>query len=213
MGVQVHWIIRSSGIGPTWVAPPYVTPFKIWLESLLLTRFLTWFSPSIWGEADGYGLIRRFLHGTWLGRKLVSGFWFVLGDDVVQLMGYDKHSETKKLKPRNHPFWIASGLSINNYDTEFFALVRDGKIKIYVGDITHLSRRMVHLSDGSFLPADCLICSTGWIQQPPIKFLPEGIEAELGLHHYSAKEPELARKADTVILSKFPRLRTSRRGT
>jgi hypothetical protein len=206
MGVQVHWIIRSSGIGPTWVAPPYVTPFKIWLESLLLTRFLTWFSPSIWGEADGYGLIRRFLHGTWLGRKLVSGFWFVLGDDVVQLMGYEKHPETKKLKPWNHPFWIASGLSINNYDTEFFALVRDGKIKVYVGDITHLSHRTVHVSDGTSLLVDSLICSIGWIQRPAIKFLPEGIDAELGLPHYSAKEPELTKKADTVILSQFPRL-------
>lgn len=134
-----------------------MTPFKIWLEFLILTRFLTWFSPSIWGDADGYA-------------------------------------------------WIRRGLSINNYDTEFFVLVRDGKIKIYVGDITHLSRRMVHLSDGIFLPADCLTYSTGWIQQSSIKFLPEGIEAELGLPHYSAKEPELTKKADTVILSKFPRL-------
>jgi hypothetical protein len=205
-GVQVHLIIRSSGIGPVWVAPPYVTPFKIWLESLILTRFLTWFSPSIWGDADGYGWIRGVLHGTWLGRKLVSGFWFVLGDDVVNLMGYDKHPETKKLKPWNHVFWIASGLAISNYDTEFFALVRDGKIKVHVGDITHLSQRMVHLSDGSSLPADSLICSTGWIQKPPVKFLPEGIDAELGLPHYSAKEPELANKADAVILSEFPRL-------
>jgi hypothetical protein len=205
-GVQVHWIIRSSGIGPTWVAPPYVTPFKIWLESLILTRFLTWFSPSIWGDADGYGWIRRFLHGTWLGRKLVSGFWFVLGDDVVNLMGYDKHPETKKLKPWNHPFWIASSLSISNYETELFALVRDGKIKVHVEDITHLSRRTVHLSNGSSLAADSFICCTGWIQRPPIKFLPEGIDPEFGLPHYSASEPELAKKADAVLLSQFPRL-------
>jgi hypothetical protein len=205
--VQVHWIIRGSGIGPTWVAPPYVTPFKVWLESLILTRFLTWFSPSIWGDADGYGWIRRFLHGTWLGQKLVSGFWIVLGDDVAQLMGYDRHPETMKLKPWNHPFWIASGLSISNYDTEFFALVRDGKIKVHVSDITQLSHRMVHLSDGTSLAADCLVCSTGWIQQPPIKFLPEGIEAQLGLPHYSAEEPELAKKADTIIPRKFPRLK------
>ena len=206
MGVQVHWVIRSSGVGPTWVAPPYVTPFKIWLESLILTRFLTWFSPSIWGDADGYGWIRRFLHGTWFGRKLVSGFWFVLGDDVASLMGYDTHLETKKLKPWNHPFWIASALSINNYDTDFFGLVREGKIKVHVGDIKHLSQRTVHLSDGTSLPADSLICATGWVQRPPIKFLPGGSDAELGLPHYTAKEPELAKKADAVILDQFPSL-------
>jgi hypothetical protein len=205
-GTQVHWIIRSSGTGPNWVSPPYVTPFKLWLESLLLTRFFTWFSPCIWGDADGYGWIRRFLQGTWLGRKLVSGFWFVLGDDVVNLMGYEKHPETKKLRPWNPPFWIASGLSINNYDTEFFALVRDGKIKVHAGNISHLSHRTVHLSDGTSLPADSLICSTGWIQRPPIKFLPEGIEAQLGLPYYSANEPEVAKKADAVILRQFPLL-------
>ena len=205
-GVQVHWIIRNSGTGPNWVAPAYVTPFKLWLESLLLTRFFTWFSPCIWGDADGYGWIRRLLHGTWLGRKLVSGFWFVLGDDVVTLMGYDKHPETKKLKPWNHPFWIASGLSINSYDTEFLALVREGKIKVHFGDISHLSERTVHLYEGPSLPADSLICSTGWVQRPPITFLPEGTDADLGLPHYLAKEPELAVKADAVVLSQFPRL-------
>jgi cation diffusion facilitator CzcD-associated flavoprotein CzcO len=34
-GAQVHWIIRSSGHGPVWNAPPYVTPFKIWTEKLV----------------------------------------------------------------------------------------------------------------------------------------------------------------------------------
>ncbi|KAK8171950.1 hypothetical protein BKA80DRAFT_317179 [Phyllosticta citrichinensis] len=46
-GIYVDLIIRESGRGPVWMAPPYVTPLKRWLESLLTTRLLTWFSPCI----------------------------------------------------------------------------------------------------------------------------------------------------------------------
>jgi cation diffusion facilitator CzcD-associated flavoprotein CzcO len=45
-GVQVDWIIRESGRGPIWMAPPYVTPLKKLLEKLTQTRFLTVNSPS-----------------------------------------------------------------------------------------------------------------------------------------------------------------------
>lgn len=86
-GKQVDWVIRESGHGPTWMAPPYVTPLKKWLEKLVTTRLLTWFSPCIWGDADGFANVRSFLHGTWLGRKIVDGFWTVLANDVVQLNG------------------------------------------------------------------------------------------------------------------------------
>jgi cation diffusion facilitator CzcD-associated flavoprotein CzcO len=49
-GAQVHLVIRESGRGPGTMAPPYVTPFKKWLEKLVHTRFLTWFSPCVWGD-------------------------------------------------------------------------------------------------------------------------------------------------------------------
>lgn len=120
----------------------------------------------------------------------------------------NKHSETKKLRPRNGPFWIASGLSIYNYDTDFFELVRSGQVKVYLEDITHLSDHTVHLSSGNSLAADALICSTGWIQTPPIQFLPAGIETALGLPHYSPKESsDQVRRADNEVLSRYPKLK------
>ncbi|KAL1966821.1 hypothetical protein VTN77DRAFT_3786 [Rasamsonia byssochlamydoides] len=207
-GVQVDWIIRESGHGPNWMAPPYVTPLKKWLEKLVTTRFLTWFSPCIWGDADGFAGIRRFLHGTWLGRKIVNAFWGILANDVVQLNGYDKHPETKKLKPWISPFWVASGLSIFNYPTDFFDYVRDGTIKVHIADVTHLSSKTVHLSTGESLSSDALICCTGWKSTPPLKFLPEGIDRELGLP-WSADvlDEGLIKDADEEILRRFPRLR------
>jgi hypothetical protein len=207
-GLQVDWIIRESGHGPAWMAPPYVTPLKKWIEKLATTRFLTWFSPCIWGDADGYSGIRGFLHGTWLGRKIVDAFWAILGDDVVQLNGYDKHPQTKKLKPWVSPFWIATSLSIFNYPTDFFEYVRNGTIRIHIADITHLSSKTVHLSTDEILSTDALICSTGWKSTPPIKFLPEGLDQQLGLPWSNdALDDALIKEADTEILNRYPRLK------
>lgn len=207
-GMKVDWIIRESGHGPIWMAPPYVTPLKKWLEKLVTTRFLTWFSPCIWGDADGYSRVRSFLHGTWLGRKIVDSFWAVLADDVVQLNGYDKHPEMKKLKPWVSPFWIASSLSILNYPTNFFDLIKDGTIKVHIADLDHLSDHTVHLSTGEALPTTALICSTGWRSTPNLKFLPEGIERELGFPWSSDPLDEnMVKAADEEILRRFPRLR------
>lgn len=207
-GMKVDWIIRESGHGPVWMAPPYVTPLKKWLEKLVTTRLLTWFSPCIWGEADGYSGIRSFLHGTWLGRKIVDAFWAILADDVVQLNEYDKHPETKKLKPWVSPFWIASSLSILNYPTNFFDLVKDGTIKVHVADLERLSDHTVHLSSGEALPSSALICSTGWRCTPNLKFLPEGIDRVLGFPwSMDPLNENMVKEADEEILRRFPRLR------
>jgi cation diffusion facilitator CzcD-associated flavoprotein CzcO len=34
-GIKVNWVIRETGHGPIWIAPPYVTPLKKWLEKLV----------------------------------------------------------------------------------------------------------------------------------------------------------------------------------
>jgi Pyridine nucleotide-disulphide oxidoreductase len=206
-GVEVNMVIRESGHGPVWMSPPYVTPLKKLLEKLVHTRFLTWFSPCIWGDADGFSRIRSFFHQTAIGRKIVDTFWSILSNDVLTLNGYDKHPETKKLKPWSNPFFIGAGLSILNYDTNFFDLVCGGKIKIHIADIVSLSGRHVRLSTGDTLTTDALACATGWLHQPPIKFLPEGIDDELGLPHFSAEPDKEARKADAEIFSRLPRLK------
>ncbi|KAJ5825185.1 hypothetical protein N7474_002323 [Penicillium riverlandense] len=207
-GMQVDWVIRESGHGPVWMAPPYVTPLKKWLEKLVTTRFLTWFSPCIWGDADGYTRVRSFLHGTWLGRKIVDSFWSVLANDVAQLNGYDKHPEMKKLKPWVSPFWFATSISILNYPTDFFELIKNGTIKVHIADLDRLSDHTVHLSTGETLPTTALICSTGWRSTPNLQFLPEGIDRELGFPWSTDPLGDtLVQAADEEILRRFPRLR------
>ena len=206
-GITVDWVIRESGTGPVWMAPPLVTPMKKRLDFLVGVRFLSWLSPCVWGASDGFGRIRKFFHTTWFGKFLVDTFFKILAGDVLALNGYDKHPETKKLKPWTHAFWIASSLSILNYPTDFFQLVRDGKIKVHIADITRLSSKTVHLSSGESLSADALVCSTGWRHSPTIKFIPEGQDETLGLpYHSTASDDALVQRADAQILHDFPRL-------
>lgn len=206
-GVPVNMVIRKSGHGPIWMAYAHVTPLKKWLEKLAHTRFLTWFSPCIWGAEDGYGRIRGLFHGTVIGRAIVNTFWKILAKDVLDANGYDKHPEMQKLKPWNPAFWIGSGLSVLNYPTDFFELVRNGMIKVYIADITHLSKNTVHLSTGEDLSADILLCATGWKAHPPMNFRGPISDEELGLPFSSDEPDEMAQKADIEILKQFPRLK------
>ncbi|GKZ38699.1 hypothetical protein AbraIFM66950_011068 [Aspergillus brasiliensis] len=209
-GAQVTWIIRSTGHGPVWMAPAYVTPLKKWLEKLLTTRLLTWFSPCIWGDADGCSGIRWFLHSTWLGRKIVDGFWSVLENDLLTLNNYDAHEETKKLRPWISPMWVASGLSILNYEEDFFALVREGKVRVVIDEIVGLTEDGgIRLGkSGEVVPSEGLICATGWKATPNMEFRPAGIERDLGFpwaEDYLSVP--MVKRADKEILTRFPTLR------
>jgi cation diffusion facilitator CzcD-associated flavoprotein CzcO len=74
-GATVDLIIKPDGTGPVWIAPPKVTPVQHRIDTILNVRALSWFSPCPWGDEDGYGAVRRFLHKTTIGRMLVKGFW------------------------------------------------------------------------------------------------------------------------------------------
>lgn len=210
-GVHVNWLIRESGHGPNWMAPPYVTPLRKRLEKLVSVRSLSWFSPCIWGEHDGFGWVRRLLHTTMIGRFIVDAFWKILAHDVITLNGYNKHPETQKLKPWTPAFWVASSLSILNYPTDFFEYVRNGTIKVHIADLKHLSHKTVHLSTGESIRGDAMICSTGWKPCSTITFLPEGMDKRLGLPQTCPRptSAEAARvsEADATILQRLPRLR------
>lgn len=172
---------------------------------------LTWFSPCIWGDADGYVSTRRFYHGSAIGRAITNAFWSILGNDVLTLNKYDGHPETKKLKPWSEAMFTASSFSILTYPTDIFDLVRNGTVKVHIADITHLSPQTVHLSDGSTLETDAMICATGWKHLPPLKFLPQGIDKGLGIPHTPGDEPlftpDTVSRADEEILERFPRLK------
>lgn len=142
----------------------------------------------------------------------------MLGNDVLALNAYDSHPETAKLKPWMPAMFTSTSLSILNYETDFFEIVRSGNVTIHVGEIDHLSPSKVHLSEGSSFDSDMILAHTGWKQTPPIKFLPQGIERHLGIPVSEDSNPPTQEdleklqttleEVDGEILSRFPRLQT-----
>lgn len=205
-------LIRPSGNGPVWMSPSHVTPLGLWLEKLVFTRFFGFMSPCPWAESSGFeGWIRGFLHRTWLGRKIVGAFWGILGDDVVQLNKLNDHPETKKLRPWRNAFEVGNALSILNYPTNFFDLVKEGKIKVVIDDVQQCGEgKEVLLKGGEKLSVDAVVCATGWEIGGSLKFKPEGLEKELGLPtttHPAVDDTSLVKRAESELHSNFPFLK------
>ncbi|KAL8826959.1 MAG: hypothetical protein Q9170_007203, partial [Blastenia crenularia] len=217
---KVTWIIRESGYGPVYMAPShiYLGPFKAWIESLVTTRLLTWLSPCIWGESDGFGSIRRILHQTRIGRWIVKAFWKKLGGDTITQSGLlQKGAEVKKLVPTEEAVWYGAGLSILNYNSDIHQFVQDGRVRVVRRDIDFLQGRKVGFKgtapgEISEVEVDAMICSTGWRWDSGIDFLPKAEHADLGIpsEEYTPTQTELwsdlDAQADAEILGRFPML-------
>ncbi|MCJ1435278.1 hypothetical protein MMC27_004650 [Xylographa pallens] len=217
-GKQVTWVIRCSGHGPSWMAPAYVYlgPFRCWLEKLTTTRFFTWLSPCVWGDADGFGWIRGCLHGTKVGRKLVDGFWGKLSEETLKQAGLsDGNEELKKLVPIENAFWYAGGLGILSYEEDVYDFVRSGAVKVVRKDVASLeSGGMVRFADGEVVETDVLICSGGWrfdsgvLLGPEVKLSGWGVPSSKYSRGQKGDWEALNERADKEILERFPRLAT-----
>ncbi|TPX17839.1 uncharacterized protein E0L32_002940 [Thyridium curvatum] len=201
-GAQVDLIVRPSGQGPVWISPPWVTPLKRMMEELLSTRALTWFSPVPWDD-DGYGVVRKFLHGTLPGNLMVKAFWSLISSDIVEAHGFNEHPEVFKLKPWHGAQWTGSGVSIHNYDTNFFDLIREGKVRVHIADVERLDGTTVHLTDGQALATDVVICATGWKKDSGIRH----VNFDTGLPHSKADKERLSDAADQQVREMFPGLK------
>jgi hypothetical protein len=179
----VTLLIRPGGNGPNWMSPPHVTPFGLWLEKLVFTRFFGWMSPCAWATTSGFeGAVRRFLHSTRLGRMIVRGFWKVLGDDVIALNKLHGDSQTEHLVPWRGAFEVGNCLSIHNYPTSFFELVREGRVRVLVDEVAAFGEgREVVLKGGKTLEVDSVVCATGWEVCNTLNFAPEGLDKTLSL--------------------------------
>lgn len=141
-----------------------------------------------------------------MGRFIVDKFWASLGGEVIETNAYAKHDALKLLQPRDSAFWIASGLSILNYDSDWYELCKQGKITVHGADIDHLSKQSVHLTDGTTLKADIVVTATGWKKEPTIKFVNFG-SAGIGLPLSADEQARLVKQTDEEVFTTYPRLR------
>ncbi len=215
-GKRVDWVIRPAGHGATYMGPAYIHlgPFKTWLESLPDLRPLTWFSPCLWGDSDGFTSIRRLLHNTRWGRATVDAFWWAIGAALIRQTGLNASEELMVLKPDESVFWYGAGLGTLNYPSNFHDFLKDGTVRVRKDDIKQLEKDTIVFRDGQSLKTDALICVTGWEWRGSIAFLSSEMHAELGLPstRYTpsqrAQWDALDRRADAEILQRFPRLAT-----
>ncbi|KAK7966921.1 uncharacterized protein PG986_001198 [Apiospora aurea] len=187
--------------------------FKQNRETLHNAKNVTVFGGTKFGWDAVYAYATAGVSVDWVIRY---AFWKILGNDALTLMKFDSHPETAKLKPWTEAMFTGASFSILNYETDFLALVRSGRVRVHISDITNLSPGKVHLSDATVLDSDVLLANTGWKHVPALKFLPEGIEKELGLPHTPtekglqddlANQQLLMKRADEEIFAQFPRLK------
>ncbi|KAH8665039.1 hypothetical protein BGZ60DRAFT_410647 [Tricladium varicosporioides] len=179
-GAQAHMLIRPSGGGPSWVWRPLkFGSFTKSISSLSLMRCLTWLDPNPFGKT--WQFIRKILHRTWLGRIICSFFWRRLDYYAAKANGYADSDRVGMLRPWSSTFWMGNSLSVHNYETEWFDLVKSGKIVVHHAEVSGLMENEVHLSNGETLKADTLVCCTGWQSVPTIKFDPPDLAAQIGL--------------------------------
>lgn len=209
-GARVHMLVRPSGGGPSWVWRPHSLG-RFSISRLSSTRFFSWFDPSPFGHL--YKVVRNFLRQTWLGQRLCCLFWSTLDYFAYVSSGY--HDDTfTSLRPWSSTFWMGNSLSIHNYETDWFDLVRSGLVTVHHAEIVSLDATCAQLSDGEAVEAETIVTCTGWKNTCTTNFGPPELAAKLGLpgtsglgQETNSKDAKLMAKAEEEILQRFPELR------
>ncbi|KAL4954225.1 hypothetical protein BDW69DRAFT_205371 [Aspergillus filifer] len=182
-GSEVHMVIRPSGGGPSYVWPKRFSLTLLGftlvtsLAKLSTTRLFTLFDTAPCGVLPWpFSWIKQVLHRTLLRQRIVKAFWTQLDTTIRKINGYASHPELRKLEPWTTPFWMGNSLSIHNYESSWFELVREGRIRIHIADVEGLEDGVVYLRNAKGegeregVEADALVLCTGWEVEFPVKF-------------------------------------------
>lgn len=216
---RVHMLVRppsAGGGGPSWVWRPHRLGFLA-VSRLSATRFCSWFDPGGSFFGGGEPWMVRVLRCSWLGRLLCAWFWGFLDFCVLACCGYNDDDDTsvlKEVRPWSSTFWMGNSLSIHNYETDWFDLVRRRDLTVHHAEIELLDSSRAHLSDGTVVEADAIVVCTGWTNKCTISFGPSDVAAALGLpgltkkkgHESSSDDAILRVKARQEVAQKHPQL-------
>ena len=136
MGKKVDWIIRPSGFGPCWSLNGLV-PGSNNFHGAHVTgiRLLSWLSPSIWQDVDGFGLIRRLFQNTWLGNLLIRGFYTKFRNEMASSYNAADHPERKGLLSDVSPWWRGDTVGTQNFSGDFWKLLETGQVTVHSKEI------------------------------------------------------------------------------
>ncbi|KAJ8064948.1 hypothetical protein OCU04_007252 [Sclerotinia nivalis] len=209
-GKTVSWIIRKTGTGAGFFAPiDLKTPYKNGVEAAQ-TRVMSTLQPSLLNRDTWW---TWFLHSTFIGVAIVKWIFSVLDKTVREKADYKGRKSSKgfeKLEYDTDIFWqnnIGGALHHN----DFWDLIAEN-VTIHRDEVEALEKKTLHLSDGSHIPCDGILCGTGW--KPNIPFFRTPLVVKLDLPHLESDEPPetttkwkiLSAKADKYVLKKYPLL-------
>lgn len=142
---------------------------------LLFARWPTHFAPP-WIRP---GKTAGFLHGRLQGG--VNFFWKFF----EVLLSAQFRLKQRKLVP-DRPIKLDLFTNLYIAPPRFFGLVGDGRIAAHKSEIESFEKNGVRLANGEFLPADLVLCATGW--RHDYSFLPaellDKIRDQDGMHLY-----------------------------
>lgn len=124
--VQVHWIIRETGTGPAWMAPPtsaLPNGDVVASDKAASSRLLHYLAPcsyetpkrlslkgskniqASWLHMEGSWLTRIF-HGNLLGRWWIRWFWDSVDRSLANLAQYESGSKMQLLRPNKRYVYL-----------------------------------------------------------------------------------------------------------
>ena len=164
-GAQVHHVFRT----PRWLLPKYI--FGLHMSTLIFARMSSVMVPS-WVQPTA---AERFLH-TKLS-PLVKGFWSMIETIIRQesgLHGRHRDPEVRRrmrvLEPESSAtFEMRSATALA--PEKYYPMVVKGRIEPHRAEAVGLGPRSLKLSDGSEVPCDLVILSTGY-ESPSFPYLP-----------------------------------------
>ena len=143
-----------------WKIPKWIGN-RIHFKHVLLTRMGEAVFPYI--ERRG---IERFLHGA--GKPLRNFAMNMLERTIANQLKLDERG----LRP-DGPLETIARSTVSMVSDDFFDFLTDGKIVLQKNEIAELTPGAAVLKNGDAIPADYIICGTGWDQQT--RFLPEAV--------------------------------------
>ncbi|KAJ5618338.1 hypothetical protein N7528_006981 [Penicillium herquei] len=207
--VNVHWIIRDTGVGPAWMVPPTSTLPNgevVASDKAASTRFFHHLSPCSyeqpksfsahsWYPTEGSWLARIF-HGNRLGRYFVRWFWNSVDQGLENLAQYDTDDKMKKLRPSKSVISCGASIGIAN-QPDLWEVIKSPNVKIHRSTIHNIADTKnesessdetgcsVFMSNGETLEnMDLIVYATGYKPIVPIQFQPAALRLNLGLSSF-----------------------------
>ncbi|KAJ6151427.1 hypothetical protein N7470_007024 [Penicillium chermesinum] len=205
--VQVHWIIRDHGTGPSWMVPPtsslptgeVVASDKA--SSMRIFHYLSACSYEIpkrltygsWKLYTEGSWLARLFHGNPLGRWWTRSFWNSVEKGLEEFAGYSTESKMQLLRPAARVSDCGAIFGIAN-QPDLWKAIQSPNVKVYRSSIVSITKGLampnetqqqsvvISLENGTRIEGlDLVTQATGYEPIVPIQFEPPSFRLTLGL--------------------------------